>query len=134
MSIFIDTSAFLTILDADDPNNPAAVSVWSEKINTEEQMITTNYVVVETVSVLHRRHGISAVRLFVDDMLPVVYVEWIGMETHTTALKSVLAGSRSGPSLVDCVSFEVIDKLNIDEVLAYDRHFEERGFRLIGRL
>lgn len=133
MSVFVDTSAFLTILDADDPNNNSAMSAWTEKINAGEALLTTNYVVVETVAVLHRRHGQTAVRWFVEDMLPVVYIEWVSPETHSVALRSVLAGSRSGPSLVDCVSFEIVDKDKIDEVFAYDKHFEERGFKLIGK-
>ena len=133
MSVFIDTSAFLTILDADDANNRVAVLAWTDKVNAGDVLETTNYVVVETVAVLHRRHGLSAVRWFVEDMLPVVRVEWVSPETHSVALRSVLAGSRSSPSLVDCVSFETIEKHCIDEVFAYDKHFEQRGFEIIGQ-
>jgi len=133
VSVFIDTSAFLTILDADDPNNRAAAAAWGAKIDAGELLITTNYVVVETIAVVHRRHGLAPVRWFVEDMLPVVCVQWTSPEIHAGATKSLLAGSRTGPSLVDCASFAVIDELNVRQVLAYDRHFENRGFELIGR-
>lgn len=133
MSLFVDTSAFLTILDADDPNNAAATAVWTDSISGGETLLTTNYVILETVSVLHRRHGVSAVRWFVDEMLPVVRIEWVDQSAHSIAIKTVLAGSRNGPSVVDCVSFETIQRLNVTSVLAYDGHFENRGFVLAGQ-
>lgn len=132
MTTFIDTSAFLTILDADDLNNQAAKAVWAERISSGDILVTTNYVVLETTAVLHRRHGLPAVRWFVDDMLPVVHVEWVDQSMHADAMKSLLAGSRKSPSLVDCVSFEAISRLKIADVFAYDKHFEDRGFNLVG--
>jgi uncharacterized protein len=133
VSVFVDTSAFLTILDADDPNNAFATEAWVQSVKGDETLITTNYVVVETISVLHRRHGLPAVRWFVDDILPVIHIDWVLQAAHDSAANALLAGSRNGPSLVDCASFEAIDRLGVTSVLAYDRHFDDRGFVLVGR-
>ena len=133
MSIYIDTSAFLTILDADDPNHQCAREKWTDLIERDEAMITTNYVVVETVALLHSRVGIDAVRWLQDDILPAVHVEWVDRPLHDQAISAVLAGSKRGPSLVDCVGFELIRSRSIAGVFAYDRHFQGRGFELVGQ-
>jgi predicted nucleic acid-binding protein len=35
-------------------------------------------------------------------------------------------------SLVDCASFEVMRSRSIGAAFAFDAHFEENGFRLVG--
>lgn len=36
-------------------------------------------------------------------------------------------------SLTDCVSFEIMEQMGIYEALAYDKHFEQAGFRALLR-
>ena len=51
-------------------------------------------------------------------MLPVVHLDWVDLDTYREALRFLLVGSRSSPSVVDCVGFETIDKHAIDAVFA----------------
>ncbi len=69
-------------------------------------------------------------RTFVEDLLPVATVEWVLQEVHDLGVAAVLAGSRRGPSLVDCTSFEVMRRRGIREALAFDSHFIDRGYGL----
>ena len=131
MSTYVDTSAILAVLDADDPNHQPAKEAWSELVESGEPLVTSNYVVVETASVLHKRFGLSSVRLLQSDIVPVLDIEWIDEQLHDAAMGALLAGSRHGPTLVDCVGFEVIRKQAIQRVFAYDRHFQNRGFDLV---
>ena len=133
LSTYIDTSAFLTILDADDPNHEIARRVWTDLVECEEALITSNYVVVETAALLHRRVGLEAVRWLQDDILAVINVEWVDKPAHDSAMGAHLSGSRRGPSLVDCIGFEIIRSRSVSSVLAYDKHFRNRGFTLIGQ-
>lgn len=36
-------------------------------------------------------------------------------------------------SLTDCSSFLIMQDLGITEALAFDRHFEQAGFKVIGK-
>jgi len=94
--------------------------------------VTTNYVLVETYALAQRRLGSAAVRVLTDDLLPVVDVEWIGRELHERAVSALIAASRRELSLVDAVSFEAMRQRGIDHAFAFDRHFEEAGFSLVG--
>ena len=129
MKAYIDTSAILAVLNAEDEHHAAASAAWAEAVTGGIAILTSNYVVVEAVSLLQRRHGIPAARRFVDDMLPKIEILWAGPETHDVGLASMFAASsKRGPSLVYCVGFELIRKEKVALVLAYDRHFERLGF------
>ena len=128
MAAFVDTSALLAILDSDDRHHAEASAAWSRLVEGNRPIHTTNYVVIETISLLHHRFGVEAVRLLVNDLLAVVTVHWVEEAAHAAGVSAVIAGGRTGPSLVDCVSFVVIGRLRLPSVLAFDRHFTERGF------
>jgi uncharacterized protein len=133
MSVYIDTSAILAICNADDERHSDAVEAWIRIIDNEEVVSTTNYVVVETIAVLQHRHGIPAVRRFVEDVLPAVLIEWVDPAIHTAAVAAVIASqSRQSPGIVDSVSFEIIRKSQIEHVFCYDKHFANAGFTIIG--
>jgi len=73
MNCFTDTSAFYAVLDRDDENHPQAGRLWKKIIENEFRLVTTNYVIVETVALLQSRIGMEAVRVFHEDILPLVH-------------------------------------------------------------
>ena len=127
MSCFIDTSAFMAVVHSDDANHSIAVEIWRALIDHRANLITTNYVVVESISLMHQWSGISIVHKFTADLLVATDVKWIDKEVHMVGIASVLAGSRGGPSLVDWTSFEFMRRGGIQTAFAFDKHFDEQG-------
>ena len=130
MSVFVDTSALLALLDADDPEHERARAAWDELAEEGIFLVSTNYVVVESVSVAQHRLGINAVRALVDDILPVIEVRFVDHTVHDAAMATLLAAGRRQLSLVDCASFEVMRRGELYRAFAFDKHFRERGFTL----
>jgi uncharacterized protein len=130
VTTFVDTSAFLAMANRLDHHHAAARDAWARLVSSDTPLCTTNYVIVETISLLQKRLGMGAVRQFQQDLAPLLTVHWVDERTHATAVTGLIAGGRSGPSLVDCVSFAVIHSLRVQSVLAFDAHFSERGFVL----
>ena len=83
MSVFVDTSAFISLLVAEDQNHQRAAATWRDLVARDELLVTTNYVAVETCSILHKRFGSTALRKLVGGALSVVSVEFVDLETHT---------------------------------------------------
>lgn len=131
MNVFVDTSAFLAVLNRNDYWAVRAARAWSELVNAEAGMVTTSYVVVETTAILQRRIGIEAVRAFVDQILPVVEVDYVDAGLHSAALSVLLTAAARDLSLVDCCSFESMRRRGIRTAFAYDAHFAQLGFELL---
>jgi predicted nucleic acid-binding protein len=134
MSIYVDTSAIIAVMDAADRRNPAATRTWTDLLARREELVMSSYAVAEAVTVLQRRFDMNGVRIFLEDILPLMSVEWVTADAHAAASALLLAGSsKSGPSLADCSGFEAIGRHKIRDVFAYDKHFENREFHLIGQ-
>lgn len=131
MSVFVDTSAFYALLDRDDRFHAAARAAWTELIGNRHALVTSNYVLVETVALVQRRLGMEAVGGFTDALLAVVTTEWVGEDDHRMALEAMRAAGRRDLSLVDCASFRVMRRANIRTAFTFDPHFAEQGFGVV---
>lgn len=131
MRVYIDTSAFLAILDADDRNHLKAKAKWTELVAREAALFCSNYILVETFALAQRRLGMEAVRALNDDILLLVNIDWIDEAAHRAGVSALLAASRKRLSLVDCMSFESMRRMEIKTAFAFDAHFEEQGFLCI---
>jgi len=131
MAWFIDTSALYSLMDTDDECHAVSVAVWNQLRAAASRFITTNYVIVETFTLLQRRSGIAAAKAFAEDIAPLLEIEWINNEIHDAALIAVLAANRRELSLVDCVSFAVMHRRGLRQVFTLDAHFRDHGFECL---
>ncbi len=134
MSIFIDTSAILAFLNKEDHFHQIAKRTWEDINLSEENLICSNYVIVETVSLLQKRFGIDALRIFENEVRPIINIIWIDQTIHHAGMVVVLTTNHRKLSLVDCTSFEVLRTLQIEKVFTFDPHFSEQGFNIIPEL
>lgn len=128
MDIFIDTSGFLAVLNRDEERHQEAVTGWRKILAGEEQLVTSNYVLVETCALLQNRMGLAAIRIFQQDVVPVLRLSWVDAALHKAAVNELLAAGRKKLSLVDCASFAIMRKLAITTAFTLDKHFREQGF------
>lgn len=131
MRCFLDTSGLVAVLDADDDNHPKAKDAWTGLITSGAIFVTHNYILVETFALAQHRLGFSAVKAVEEDILPIVHVEWVDEVIHKRGVSALLAASRRRLSLVDCISFEIMRRLELKDAFACDRHFVQQGFRCL---
>jgi predicted nucleic acid-binding protein len=129
--IFVDTSALYAVLDRDDQNHSAAKVAWRELLEAEENLLVTNYIVVETTALVQHRLGMEAVRVLCGEIVPVLDVHWITEADHLHAQNALLATDRRKLSLVDCSSFHTMRTRLLRSAFAFDPHFREQGFELL---
>ena len=94
-------------------------------------LLTTSYVVVETVALLQRRIGLAAARDLAEHVLPLLSVEWVSEPLHRRGLDRLFRTDRRDLSFVDCVSFEFMRREGLREALALDEDFAAAGYRLL---
>ena len=134
MSTFVDTSALLTLLDADQPHHVEAAGTWRDLLERDEPLVATNYVLVETYALVQRRLAMDAVRALTDEFVPLLTIDWIDDVTHGAAVAALLTSGRRHLSLVDCASFLIMRRRGLTRAFAFDADFEEQGFDTVPSL
>jgi uncharacterized protein len=131
MSVFIDTSALYALLDDSDARHREAARTWARLLDANKDLETHNYVISESAALVQRRLGVKRFPDLFDGLLPLVRVVWVDEEIHRRAVGAVRAAAKSGLSLVDCVSFEIMRLRANEAAFAFDRHFEEHGLAVL---
>ena len=131
MGVFVDTSALYAALSTRDDCHGRARTQWTGLLKEDGDLVTSNYVLVETVALLGRRLGLQAVRDFQTAFVPILDVFWIEAVLHERALSALLAANTRELSLVDCASFEVMRTLALETAFAFDDHFRVQGFHML---
>ncbi len=128
MNVFIDSSAFLALLNEGDYNHSIAGKEWKRLLSDDFDLWTSNYVVLESTATIQRRFGISAVRTFLLDLLADTFVNMVSPEIHEAGISALLIAHRRDLSLIDCISFEMMRSRGIQTAFTFDPHFAEQGF------
>jgi predicted nucleic acid-binding protein len=133
MSVFVDTSALLAVLHGSDAHHARAARIWRTLAERDTDLVSSNYVLIETTALLQSRFGLAAVRDLADTIAPLLRVAFVTEDVHASAVAALLAANRRQLSLVDCVSFVTMRRLSVTRAFAFDPHFAEQGFELVQR-
>lgn len=128
--ILFDTSAIYALADARDRRHRAAVRILDAMERAGESLLIHSYVLLETFALLHARHGLKTA-LRVDGQLHALPLAVVDRALHDRAAAFLRGSPRSRASLVDAVSFVVMQDRGIDTAFAFDPDFEAAGFRVV---
>ena len=131
MNVFADTSALYALLDKRGMENQRASKLWKTLHQSDSVVVSSNYVVVETITLLQRRLGFEAAKEFQESFVPLLTVYFVNQELHQKGMEIFLQEARRNLSLVDCISFELMKQLGLRKAFAFDKHFVEQGFELL---
>ena len=129
--VFVDTSAFYAGLNSADRNHGPVAEVLDALLSAGATLVTTSFVLIETISLLQAREGLQAAREFALGMVPALDVAWVEEDLCARGIEGWVGGARRDLSLVDCVSFALMRELRLGHALTLDRHFAEQGFTVI---
>jgi predicted nucleic acid-binding protein len=126
VSLFVDTSGILALVDRDDPAHKAVVEAFA--LGRDEALVTHAYVVIETLAVARRRFGVTVTAAIVDSVLPALEVAPVDADLHGVALRGFRSTVESSVSLVDRVSFAFMRRESLARAIALDSDFSTAGF------
>jgi len=127
--VFIDTSAFVALLDRADPRHAGVRDAFLGL--ADDDLVTHGYVVAESLAVVRRRFGVEGAMTLIDDLLPVCEVLPVEPSAHAEALARYRASLPAGTSFVDQISLGLMQTSRIDAALALDLDLGATGIRLL---
>jgi uncharacterized protein len=128
MKIFIDTSAFYALCSSSDHDHISAAECFENIVSARGILFTSNYVLLETLSLIQRRHGFEKAGEFLKILENNIEILWVGKEQHLKASRYWQAKGERNLSLVDCASFILMKEEGIEETFCFDDHFAKEGF------
>jgi len=130
MIVFADTSALYALRVRDDLMHVRAKTCFSYFSKHAVQLLSSSFVLVETLALLQRRIGLEAVQDFNARIVPLIEILWVDKEWYNRAMQRLFSHQKRDISLVDCLSFEIMEARAVTVAYTYDRHFEENGFTM----
>lgn len=134
--VFVDTMGWYSLFDRRDSWHEAARGLLSRLARKKTPLVTTDYVVDETATLLMVRGATRALDAFFGmlDQTAALTVAGIGPDRFAQARDYFLKHRDQQYSFTDVTSFVVMRELRLKDAFTHDEHFERAGFnRLLTR-
>jgi predicted nucleic acid-binding protein len=129
--VFIDSSAYLALLDEKDEHHSEAAGTLIRLAEVRYCAFTTNTILAETyslvLSVLGRTQALRFLREARESHTVVVRVR---AQDEERAARILNQYDDKNFSLVDAISFAVMERLAIRLAFTFDHHFAQYGFQV----
>lgn len=134
--IFVDTGAWIALLNQRDQHNRDAVNVLTDLRDQQLRLVTSDYIVDETVTRIRydTNHKLAVEFLNRIDLLvetEILTVVQIDEKVFTEAKMLFRQYGSARLSFTDWTSFALCRTNNITKAFAFDRHFTMMGIELV---
>ena len=132
-AVFADSFAWIAAINKSDNYHEISLKTIETLLKKGLKLVTSNYVIVETINALSKAEFRKAVIEFVDklEMSPSVEIIKITDEMYNNAWALYQQRMDKDWGITDCTSFEVMRMFNIKKALTNDKHFEQAGYSLV---
>lgn len=129
--LFVDTGGWMACADGADPAHRRACAARDAALEADLLLVTTDFVVDETLTLLRLRLGLGAAEAWWRQIDGSARLRWerITVERFDRARQLFFRYRDKGFSFTDCTSFVVMQELRLARALATDRHFRQMGFQ-----
>ena len=128
--VFVDTSAVFALVDRGDRNHAAAAHALDVLKKRRVEPLLTNFVVAESHALLLARLDAAiARRWLVANIWP---VERVSDDDESRARDIVARYEDKRFTYTDATSFAVMERLGLKTAFAFDPHFRQYGFQVVG--
>ena len=128
--VFVDSGGWYAHLVAEDRNHEAARHLFQRVRDDRRSLVTTNAVMFEAHAlILNRaRDGRSlALKMLEQLRSGVATIVRVTRQDESRAEDLLRAHDDKGYSFCDALSFVVMERMGIADVIAFDRHFRQYG-------
>ncbi len=114
-------------MDRDGANHSSTKTASAHWLRDGKPLVTNNDVLLEASALLQHRLGVSAVRAFYEDVVPIMQVDWISEQQYRAGVEAMLSAGRKKLNVVDCVSFHTMRRHGLRQAFCFDAPFRDQG-------
>jgi len=132
-TIFVDTSGFIALENANDANHALAVGFQLQVAEQRLHLLTSNFVLDETYTWLRKamsHHRAVSFGAAVQQS-KVIEVVSITPEVERPAWDIFIRYGDKDFSYTNCTSFALMQQLRLEAAFSFDRHFRQFGLRVM---
>lgn len=131
--VFVDTAGWMACADGADPGHVRAAVARDGVLQAGQVLVTTDFVVDETLTLIRFRLGLSAADAWWRQIDGSQRLRWerIDGERFERARALFFQHRDKDFSFTDCTSFAVMRELRLTHVITTDRHFRQMGFQML---
>ena len=132
--VLVDTSAWLALSDQDDQYHRRAMVIADTLKVARTGLLISPWVFAESLTVIRFRVNHAEARRFGQAILDSRVAEFAPFDDKVfrRAWEIFKKYDDKDFSFVDCTSFATMERLKLREAFAFDHHFEQYGFHLVG--
>lgn len=131
--IFVDTGAWIALFVEDDSNHRAAREVWDQLLARRILIVTTSYVIDESITAVRAFAGHSLAVKLGHSLFESSLLNRLSVDQHIEreAWSSFQRYADQDFSFTDCTSFQSMKKEHISVAFAFDSDFVVAGFVVV---
>jgi predicted nucleic acid-binding protein len=132
-AVFVDTGGWMACADRADPAHGPCRAARDEMLEAGRNLITTDFVLDETLTLIRFRLGLSAANAWWQQIDGSARLRWERVETDRfeRARHLFFQYRDKDLSFTDCTSIAIMRELKLTTVLTTDRHFRQVGFEVV---
>jgi uncharacterized protein len=132
-AVFVDTGGWMACADRSDPAHVACTAARDATLESGRLLITTDFVVEETLTLIRFRLGLAAANTWWRQIDGSARLRWERVENDRfeRARNFFFQYRDKDLSFTDCTSFAVMRELRLTTVITTDRHFRQVGFDVL---
>ncbi|MBI4356936.1 MAG: type II toxin-antitoxin system VapC family toxin [Gammaproteobacteria bacterium] len=131
--LFVDTSGWMAAADGSEFSHKKMCIVRDDWLEKGGLLITTDYVIDETLTLIRFRMGLKASELWLQqtEESSRIRIEWINELRFEKTKHLFLKLKDKKISFTDCTSFVVMHEMKLRKALTLDKHFKQNGFEVL---
>ncbi len=131
--VFVDTGAYFGIADRRDHNHASATAIVRRLVADRRPLYTTNFIVAETHALVLKRIDREMALTVLEDIYRsrLTTVVRVSEEDELRARAIIRQYQDKDFSLVDAMSFAVMERLGIRHAFTFDCNFAQYGWAIL---
>ena len=132
-AVFVDTGGWMACADRADPAHAACTAARDTTLEAGRTLITTDFVIDETLTLIRCRLGLSAANAWWQQIDRSARLRWERVEhdRFERARHLFFEYRDKDLSFTDCTSVAVMRELKVTTVITTDGHFHQVGFEVL---